>query len=153
MDSQSMKGRSLEEIDGSRWGDPPADATPLAATVHRLRRVPIDRLDVEGLRMLIGQKEGLDALVPLALDRLEADPLAEGDYYPGDLLAAVLAIPSAHWLAHARQRDRLSAVLDTVTDLGGDLRKEAGFDIDAAVATFRTTLAHKPLAHKPEHAG
>jgi CDI immunity proteins len=94
--------------------------------------------------MLIGQKEGLDALVPLALERLEADPLAEGDYYPGDLLAAVLAIPSAHWLAHTRQRDRLSAVLDTVTDPSGALRKEAGFNIDAAAATFRTTLAHKP---------
>jgi hypothetical protein len=88
MDSQTMRGQSLEEIDGSPWGDPPADATRLVATVHRLRRVPIGRLDVEGLRVLIGHKVGLDALVPVALDRLQADPLAECDYYPGDLLAA-----------------------------------------------------------------
>jgi hypothetical protein len=59
-----------------------------------------------------------------------------------------LAIPSAHWLANTRQRDCLSAVLDIVTDPRGELRTEAGFDIDAAAATFRTTLVHKT-----EHAG
>ena len=136
MESHAMRDPSLEEIDGRPWGDPPADATRLVAVVHRLRRVPIGRLDVEGLRLLIGQREGLPALVPLALERLEADPLAEGDYYPGDLLAAVLAVPSAYWQDHPEQRNRLSGVLTSI----GDRRSEAGFDIDAAVASFRSAL-------------
>ncbi|HET6759403.1 MAG TPA: hypothetical protein VFH20_09010 [Propionibacteriaceae bacterium] len=42
----------------------------------------------------------------------------------------------------------MSAVLDIVTDPRGDLRTEAGFDIAAAAATFRTTFARKR-----EHAG
>ena len=104
MDSHAMRDQSLEEIDGRPWGDPPADATRLVATVHRLRRVPIGRLDVEGLRLLIGQHESLDALVPLALERLESNPLAEGDYYPGDLLAAVLGVSGAHWHANHPER-------------------------------------------------
>jgi hypothetical protein len=67
---------SLEEIDGTPWGDPPPDATRLVATVHRLRRVPVGHLDAEGLRLLIGQQEGLDVLVPLAVEKLAVDPLA-----------------------------------------------------------------------------
>ena len=78
--------------------------------------------------------------MPLAIERLETDPLAEGDYYPGDLLAAMLAVPANHWRAHPRDYDRLSAVLDTVTDPQGALREEAGFDIDEAAASFRATV-------------
>jgi hypothetical protein len=81
--------------------------------------------------------ESLDVLVPLALERVEADPLTEGDYYPGDLLAAILSIPGSHWHANPEQRDRLSAVLDAVTDHGGEVWKEAGFDIGTAAASFR----------------
>src|SRR5690242_9126820 len=44
---------SLEQIDDTPWGDPPAGATRLVAAVHRLRRVPIGRLDTEALRLLI----------------------------------------------------------------------------------------------------
>jgi hypothetical protein len=138
MESHTMRDQSLEEIDGKPWGDPPSDATRLVATVHRLRRVPVGRLDAEGLRLLIGQHESLDVLVPLAIEKVEADPLTEGDYYPGDLLAALLSIPSSHWHANPQQRDRLSTVLDTVTDPHEALRDEAGFDVDTAAAKFRT---------------
>jgi hypothetical protein len=140
MESHARRDQSLDDIDGRPWADPPADATRLVTTAHRLRRVPIGRLNVEALRLLIGQHESLDALVPLALERLEADPLAEGDFYPGDLLAAVLAIPATYWHAHPQERDRLSPIVDAVADPRGDLRAEAGFDIDAAATNFRTTL-------------
>jgi hypothetical protein len=45
---------------------------------------------------MIGQKIGLPYLVPLAINALEQDPLAQGDYYPGDLLANV--IDACEWL-------------------------------------------------------
>ena len=140
MDGRTVRDQSLEELEGKFWGDPPADATRVVATVYRLRQVPIGHLDVEGLRLLIGQHEGLDPLVPLAIEILETDPLAEGDYYPGDLLAAVLAVPANHWRAHLQDHDRLSVVLDTVTDPQGKLREEAGFDVDEAAISFRRTI-------------
>ena len=46
---------------------------------------------------MIGQQIALDHLVPLALERLQADPLVGGDYYPGDLLASVLRADAAVW--------------------------------------------------------
>lgn len=73
---------SLEQIQNDPWGDAPAGATRLVATMHALRRVPLDALTVEDLRLLIGQHTSLTVLVPRALDSLESDPLIEGDVYP-----------------------------------------------------------------------
>jgi CDI immunity proteins len=106
--------QSLEQIEGDFWGDPPADATRLIATVHELRRRPIDKLGIEDLRVLIAQQEGLDVLLPLALDRLEQNPLAEGDFYPGDLLVAVMRVPPAYWQAHPTEATRLRSIVAAV---------------------------------------
>jgi hypothetical protein len=101
---------SIEELEGECWGDPPADSTPLMATVYRLRRRPAGTLGVEDLRVLTGQRVGLAIVVPLALAVVERDPLAEGEFYPGDLLAAVLRVPAEYWRAHPDQAARLRAV-------------------------------------------
>ena len=106
--------QSLEQIEGDFWGDPPADATRLIATVHELRRRPIDKLGIEDLRVLIAQQEGLDVLLPLALDRLEQDPLAEGDFYPGDLLVAVMRVPPAYWQSRPGEAARLRSIAGSV---------------------------------------
>ena len=112
---------SLEQIEGDVWGDPPAGATELVATVHRLRRKPVDALSAEDLRMLIAQRVGLDVLVPRALVRLESDPLAEGDFYPGDLLVATLKTPVDYWATHPDQLARVDAVAASVAEPDADL--------------------------------
>lgn len=120
---QAHLTRTLEQVENDRWGDPPADATNLVATVHRLRCMPIGALTVENLRMLIGQVVGTNTLVPLALALLEHDPLAEGDFYPGDLLDAVCRrTPRSYWSANPQHLARLKKVVaalastDTDTD-------------------------------------
>ncbi|MGW4941856.1 contact-dependent growth inhibition system immunity protein [Actinoplanes sp. NPDC004185] len=105
---------SLEQIEGSAWGDAPADASTLISTVHRLRRRPVGSLDAEDLRILIGQRVGLPVLVSRALGLLQNDPLVEGAYYPGDLLAAVLRVPAEHWAARPQELARLRAILQAV---------------------------------------
>jgi hypothetical protein len=121
--------QSLEQIEGDFWGDPPADATRLTATVHALRQRPVGQLGTEGLRVLIAQQVGLDVVVPLALARLEHDPLAEGDFYPGDLLVAVLRVPQAYWRSHSDEAARLRTIADSV-DLG-ELDPETRADVVA----------------------
>ena len=49
---------------------------------------------------MIGQNIGLVYLVPLALNELRKCPLAEGDYYPGDLLNMVLRTDPQTWREH-----------------------------------------------------
>src|SRR5690349_12082144 len=97
MEQASRIEESLEQIEGDRWGGPPAAATALVSAVHALRRTPVAELRVGDLRLLIGQRVGLPVLVPVALQALRSDPLVEGDYYPGDLLAAVLRIEPSFW--------------------------------------------------------
>lgn len=56
---------------------------------------------MENLRLLIGQDIGLSYLVPLAVEKLRLDPLAEGTCYAGDLLCSVLRADVAFWKSHA----------------------------------------------------
>jgi hypothetical protein len=113
--SEPDKSRSLEEIEDDYWGDPPADATRLISTAYALHKRPVGALDVEGLRLLISQQIGLDTLVPLALDHVERDPLAEGDFYPGDLLDSLMRrVPESYWQAHEDQRARVRSVAETL---------------------------------------
>ncbi|GGK95996.1 contact-dependent growth inhibition system immunity protein [Mangrovihabitans endophyticus] len=123
------KSRTLEEIEDDYWGEPPTDATRLISTAYALHKQPIGALGVEGLRLLISQQIGLEALVPVALDQIERDPLAEGDFYPGDLLDALMRrVPESHWQAHEDQRARVRTVAES-------LDPEETFDLLYARAT------------------
>lgn len=77
-----------------------------------LRRVQLRLLTIENLRILIGQNIGLPFLMPLALEQLEQNPLAEGDFYPGDLLCAALRVEADFWRAHAEERARLDGIVE-----------------------------------------
>jgi hypothetical protein len=123
--------QTLDELEGVVWG-PPGFESALVTNVHRLRRVPLKEYRLEDLRLMIGQEVGLPYLVPRALDHLEAHPLAEGDLYPGDLLAAVARLPDEFWSARPQLLPRaLRAIdaalgrpgdVDTIEELGDELR-------------------------------
>jgi len=82
--------RSLQELEASDWGDPEADDTPMVKTVYAIRRKPLHRLTNGELRLALSQRVGEPFVVFLALDRLENDPLLDGDFYRGDILAALI---------------------------------------------------------------
>lgn len=115
---------SLEEIEGDAWGAVPADATHLIKTVYRLRRRPIAALDAEDLRVLVSQQVGLDVLIPRTLAKLHEDPLLEGDYYPGDVLTAVLRVPATYWSANPAQRTTVENIIAVVADPDPDLKAD-----------------------------
>ncbi|MFP8939971.1 contact-dependent growth inhibition system immunity protein [Streptomyces fenghuangensis] len=91
------RDRSLEELERDRRPAPSGGETRLMATVRELRRKPIGGLTVEDMRLLISQDVGLGHLLPLAVEVLRTDPLAEGDMYEGDLPAAVLTGSAEVW--------------------------------------------------------
>ena len=82
--------RTLDELEANAWGDPPRRASYLQGTLRALRRKPIGDFTIEDLRICVGQQVGLAWLIPIAISRLEDNPLAAGDLYPGDLLVAVV---------------------------------------------------------------
>jgi len=124
--------KTLDELDPPAWGEPEFDSS-LVKTCHRLRHKPIGELSVEDLRIMIGQGIGLRWLVPLAVEVLEHDPLAEGDFYPGDLLVSVLRVPREFWLGDWEWKERTQSLLNLLPELPTELTE--------LVAAFRARTA------------
>lgn len=91
--------KSLQDLDGQKW-PPPANDSPHFQECHRLHELLLGDFTIANLSTAIGQDIGLEYLVPLAIEKLRYNPLAEGDCYPGDLLANVLRADAAFWRAH-----------------------------------------------------
>jgi hypothetical protein len=111
--------KSIEELEASVW---PHDPYPsrLVQECQRIRKVSLASLSVEHLRMLIGQKIALQYLVPIALEHLHANPLCSGDFYTGDLLVNLLAVPDDYWASHPEENNsvvELAVQLRQIHDL------------------------------------
>jgi CDI immunity proteins len=115
--------RTLDTVDPPAWGPAPPDATLLIKRCHELRTKPLIDFTVEDVRIMIEQRVALDRLVPLALRRLDPEPLAQGDFYPGDLLASVLRVDTAFW---ERSPDSDVSLRKLTEDLDGRFKLEAG---------------------------
>lgn len=96
MPAEFDRSKTLQELEHSDWGEP-TYPSGLVETCHRLRRKPLSEFTDADLRILIGQQISLPYLLPLAVERLDADPLLEAFYYSGDLLAAVLSVKPEYW--------------------------------------------------------
>jgi hypothetical protein len=108
---------TLDELDPPAWGPPPEDATGLMLRVHALRLKEVEKFSDEDFRLAIGQEIALQHLMPLAIGRLEANPLVEGDCYQGDVLNAVLTVEEAFWSEHPDLKLKVDQVLDRVDQL------------------------------------
>ncbi|WP_393101813.1 contact-dependent growth inhibition system immunity protein [Streptomyces sp. LN325] len=118
------RDRSLDELERDPWQAPPPDATRLVATAHALRSRPVGTLTVEDLRLLISQDIGLPVLLPLAVEALHDNPLAEGHMYEGDLLCAVLIRTSTVWSTHPELARQLTVIVGALSGLSPDLRSQ-----------------------------
>jgi hypothetical protein len=102
---------TIEELEKDRWSDPGPDATYLIRTCTALRRKPLADFTVEDMRIMIGQQIGVRILIPCAVTVLTHDLLAEGDFYPGDLLGVVVRLPDEAWTGLEDQRQQLAQTL------------------------------------------
>ena len=118
--TDSDRNQSLQQIDGKNWGEPTLN-THVVKECHRLRQIPLCRFTIEDLRLAIGQSMGLEYLVPLALERLRDDPLAEGAYYPCDLLVNVLGVDQEFWKRNSELRDQTAAIAEQAFALFPDV--------------------------------
>lgn len=114
--------RTLDELEGVAAA--PTYDSYLTGTCHRLRKKPIGEFSGEDLRIMIGQNIGLFYLVPIALDVLERHPLARGDFYPGDLLCALLRADPVYWQHHSDQRARLDEIIARIEDVSDDVARD-----------------------------
>lgn len=120
--------KTIEQLDGVVWGEPDYDSW-LVQTCYALGSKPLNQFDAGDLRIMIGQKDSLRYLMPLALNRLIDEPLVEGTYYPGDLLAAVLGC-SAFLAEHPEYKAVLKEIVMSIGEIADDEILEIGKAIE-----------------------
>lgn len=138
MNSHVDRCKTLTELEHEDWGEPTYGSfLETRNTIHWLRHKPIQEFSVEDLRITIEQDIGLAYLVPIAIERLEENPFAEGDCYAGDLLNAVLTMEDSFWSGHPELLDatsRIAQQADRRRDELCDFEKER---LDEGLGTFR----------------
>jgi CDI immunity proteins len=103
--------KSIEQLENDYWPTAISNPTKLTEKCYHYRRIPVQELTTEQTRLLIGQNIGLHFLIPKAIDILRSNILAEGDFFEGDLLNAVLNCDINYWEVHA---DLRSEVIDLI---------------------------------------
>lgn len=93
---RNWKSKSLEVLEKEIWKEPTYNSY-LVTTCHQLRKKPLKEFEIEDYRIMIGQNIGLKYLIPLAIEILGKDILAEGDLYEGDFLQSVLTSDENYW--------------------------------------------------------
>ena len=136
--------RTLQELEGEDWGEPKFSSY-VVTTCHSLRRKPLRELTIEEIRLAIGQQMGVRFLLPVAIERLQSDPLASGDMYEGALLKNVLTAAVSANLDEDRLWDLDSVVVrfeDGASALDEGWREECQPSIIEAVAQYKDYRRH-----------
>ncbi len=97
------------------WPDE-GDSYPsgLVKKINVALRKPIADLNLDEVRILLGQNFGLDYVVPIALATLREDPLYDATYYPGDLLAACIEINPSFWKENSDLHEEMANIAKCV---------------------------------------
>ncbi|AWH84430.1 hypothetical protein HYN59_04550 [Flavobacterium album] len=101
--------KTLDQLENTDWGEPTYNSY-LVRTCHALRKKPLQDFTIEDLRIMIGQNISLEYLMPLAIPALEKNILAEGDFYAGDLLKAVLSAEGGFWKKHQGMHEHVTTL-------------------------------------------
>ena len=112
-----MESKSIEQLENNYWKDEIEFPSNLVINCHKYRKIPIKDLTIEQLRLLISQKIGIDYLSEIAIEKLEQNILVEGDLYEGDLLEAILGLPTEFWTNKQNEFRTLQSLVEQNSEL------------------------------------
>lgn len=98
---------SLEELAGFSVASPDDAPNPLVAAIFRSWGKPLDQLTGEEIGRLVVQHDGYPFVLDLVWPKLEADPLFDGGYYPGDVLSNLIRADRRIWAERPEYEARL----------------------------------------------
>lgn len=80
---------TLEELDGEIWSEPDYPSG-LVLRCHALRKKDLAGFSDDDLRVMLGQGISVAHLAPIAIGRLQRDPIVEAEKFPGALLNSLI---------------------------------------------------------------
>jgi hypothetical protein len=122
-------GKTIEQLE-KKYIETQAGDSYLITTCENLRKKLLKDFESEDLRIMIGQNIGLKYLIPIAIEVLENNILAEGDFYVGDLLKSVLTSDKAFWKTNQKDWKKIieifeeNEILINETELTWQIKKE-----------------------------
>jgi hypothetical protein len=116
----NWREKSLENLEKDNWSEPDYESH-LVKTSHQLMKKPLKDFEIEDLRIMIGQNIGLTFLIPLALEKLRENILAEGDFYEGDLLNSVLTSDNEFWIKESNRFGELEEIIQNNVQVLSDV--------------------------------
>jgi hypothetical protein len=109
--------KSLDSLEKVTWPSiDPNEGSYLITTCHKLRKKQLKEFTTEDMRIMINQNIGLKFLIPLAIQTLQQNILAEGDYYEGDLLKSVLTSDLNYWREYQDNWQTICELMDKQSD-------------------------------------
>lgn len=125
MGTETDLSKTIEQLEGIEWPDPPSDGTGLVKAVHNLRKRPIDLLTAWEMSRLIGQDIGIAWLLPAALEILRETATEQplGGFYDDDLLTAVLTRRAPVWHSNPQWTADLKEIISLLEDLSPNIRE------------------------------
>ena len=99
--------KSLDQLQGFRSCSPADGATQLVRDILASRQKPLAQLTSDEIGRLIVQLEGLPYILDLVFPRLEADPLLDDGYYPGDVLSNLIRAAPGTWTERPEYQAKL----------------------------------------------
>lgn len=130
--------QSLQELEHSNWGNPQGGSS-LENECLKLRRVPLIEFQGSDLLRMISQDIGIEYLIPMAIERLRVDPLADREEYPGSLLGALFEASSKYWDRNPNSRKETERIYDKILlneKNDEDLTKDVLRELKRAYLTF-----------------
>lgn len=123
---------TLNTLESEDWGEPDYDSY-VVRTVYALRRKRLLDLTHKELRLALSQRVGLPYILDLAFFRLRMNPFIGGDFYNGDIIAALVLADQSVWQDRSDLRAELPDLLQKALVLadadefsGGMLREAIG---------------------------
>ena len=122
-----MTDKSLEQLEKDYWKEESDYPTSLVEKCYSYRKIPLNNLNGEQIRLLISQNIGIRFLIPLAIDKLNQNILFEGDLYKGDLLEQVSKINESYYRENPEDIEKLKSLIFKNSDLIKDELGEKKF--------------------------
>jgi hypothetical protein len=111
--SNHILKKTLEQLEKDIWENPIGE-TFLITRCCELRKKKLEDFTIENLRIMIGQQIGLQYLIPIAIEKLQHNPMAMGDFYEGDLLRNVLRINTEYWNENKEYWQKMKEIIKEI---------------------------------------
>lgn len=108
---ENWRSKTPEQLEGADLLSNPEFESYVLSRIVALRKTPLCDFSIEDLRMFIVQEITLPYVTELAIEILENNLFAEGDFQEGDLLESLLHLPISYWKSNGEQWKKLNALI------------------------------------------